>query len=122
MDTELDRLTHRELVKALVKPGATINANLTDGEANMLHMLMGIAGETGELIDALKKHIIYGKPLNKDHLIEEMGDIEFYLEGLRQELAINRDHVLEVNIQKLSKRYDGLQYSDQAANQRADKS
>jgi len=49
-----------------------------------------------------------------------MGDLEFYLEGLRQGLDITREQVLNANIEKLSKRYNGFEYSDQAANDRVD--
>ena len=84
-------------------------------------MMMGISGEAGELLDAIKKHVIYQKPLDRENAIEELGDIEFYLEGLRQGLGISRQETLDANIKKLSVRYAGLQYSDTAAQTRADK-
>lgn len=114
-------MTHPELVSALVKPGSTIAANITADEADMLHMAVGISGEAGELLDAIKKATIYKKPIDRDNVVEELGDLEFYMEGLRQNLGITREETLAQNIAKLSVRYaDG--YSDQAAQQRADKS
>lgn len=35
---------------------------------------MGLAGEAGELIDLLKKHLAHGHPLDKELLIKEAGD------------------------------------------------
>lgn len=112
---------HSEMVSKLVKPGEEIVATLTASEAHIIHMVMGICGEAGEILDAMKKAVIYRKPLDIENVIEELGDIEFYLEGLRQKLDISRDQVLEANYEKLGKRYAGHNYSDKAAQERADK-
>lgn len=114
-------IAHDELVSKLVKPGDEILSEITGRECHVLHMIMGICGEAGELLDALKKSIIYRKPLDLDNVIEELGDIEFYLEGLRQAMLIKRDETLTANINKLSKRYETLKYSNQQAIDRADK-
>lgn len=109
------------LVSALVKPGKQIIAELSPKKAHALHMVVGISGEAGELLDALKKWVLYGKPLDVENVIEELGDIEFYAEGLRAALGITREHVLEVNIAKLNKRYSSGKYSNEQAIGRADK-
>jgi NTP pyrophosphatase (non-canonical NTP hydrolase) len=114
-------LTHPQLVTRLVKDGVTIKEELTPSDAHVIHMTMGICGEAGELLDAIKKATIYRKPIDRTNVIEELGDLEFYLEGLRQELGITRKETLEANIEKLKKRYEKLSYSDQAAQERADK-
>jgi NTP pyrophosphatase (non-canonical NTP hydrolase) len=112
-----------EMVAALVKPGDEIARNITPEQAHLIHMAAGIAGEAGELLDAIKKHVIYNKALDLPHIVEELGDIEFYLEGLRQKLEIQREYVLLQNQKKLSGkggRYESG-YSDEAAQARADK-
>ena len=114
-------VTHPELVAALAKPGADIVATLTAGDAHSLHMAVGIAGEAGELLDAVKKAAIYRKPIDRANVVEELGDLEFYMEGLRQGLGITRQEVLDHNITKLSKRYSSGSYSDKHAQERADK-
>lgn len=114
-------ITHPELVQALAKPGADIVATLTPNDAHLLHMAVGIAGEGGELLDAVKKAAIYRKSIDRENVIEELGDLEFYMEGLRQGLGITRQEVLEHNIAKLSKRYSSGTYSDKHAQERADK-
>lgn len=111
---------HSDLVRELKKKPELILQAMTPLKADLDHMVMGIAGESGELVDAVKKHTIYNKPLDLDNVIEEMGDLEFYLEGLRQILGLSREEILAYNIKKLTKRYqDG--YSDKAAQERADK-
>lgn len=112
---------HAKMVKALVKSGDTIAVEVTGDEMHLIHMMMGITGEAGELLDAIKKHVIYRKPLDRANAIEELGDIEFYLEGLRQGLDISRDLTLQSNMDKLGLRYAGYKYSDEAAKTRADK-
>lgn len=90
-------------------------------EANLEHMLIGVGGEVGELMDCIKRHTIYGKPLDRTNAIEELGDIEFYLAGLRQMLGIERQETLQQNAVKLWNRYPTGSYSDQQAQERADK-
>lgn len=89
-------------------------------QANILHMAVGIAGEAAELLDAVLKHLD-GERLDVENCIEELGDIEFYAEGFRQGLGLTRGEILDANIEKLSVRYNGLNYSDQQAQDRADK-
>ena len=112
---------HANMVRDLVKDPRAIKDQLTSNHVQLIHMIMGIAGETGELLDAVKKHVMYGKPLDIDNVVEELGDIEFYLAGLRQELGIGRLSILNFNYQKLSMRYPEGSYSDAAAINRADK-
>ena len=114
-------IKHGEMVQALAKSGATIAAELTAHDAHILHMVVGVSGEAGELLDAVKKAVIYRKPLNRANVIEELGDLEFYMEGLRQSLGITREDCIEANIAKLADRYRGMIYSDKAAQDRADK-
>ena len=74
-------------------------------ENTISHCSMGLAGETGEVIDIIKKHLYYEKELDKNHITEELGDIMFYLVNLASALDISMVNVLEQNIEKLNKRY-----------------
>jgi NTP pyrophosphatase (non-canonical NTP hydrolase) len=114
-------IKHDEMVTALLKSGETIAAELTGKEANLWHLATGVSGEAGELLDAIKKHVVYRKELDRVNVLEELGDLEFYMEGMRQALGINREDCLAANIAKLGKRYEGMRYSDKAAHDRADK-
>jgi NTP pyrophosphatase (non-canonical NTP hydrolase) len=87
----------------------------------MLHACMGIAGEAGELTDAVKKHIFYEKPLDRENVIEELGDLRFYIQAMQNLLNVNEQEILQYNADKLAKRYVGLRYSNEAAISRADK-
>lgn len=112
---------YSHFVRRLAKPGQDILAGMTPEQANLMHMAIGIAGEAGELLDAIKKHVVYGKTLDMTNVIEELGDLEFYQEGMRQAIGVSRNYILQQNVNKLAVRYESLQYSDQAAAARADK-
>lgn len=115
------RPTHEGLVAALAKPGEDIRQSLDAKACHLWHMASCIPGEAGELFDAIKKSVIYGKELDLENVIEELGDLEFYMEGLRAALGIARQQCIEANIDKLQARYSEGSYSDKAAQERADK-
>jgi hypothetical protein len=71
----------------------------------ILHALMGITTECGELMDQLKKHLIYGKPLDDVNLFEEDGDLRWYLALLEFACGYTADAAQEANINKLKARY-----------------
>jgi NTP pyrophosphatase (non-canonical NTP hydrolase) len=104
-------MTHPQLVRALAKDGRLIAAEMTPSQAHLLHMTIGISGEAGELLDVVKKHVIYQKDLDCENVIEELGDLEFYMEGLRQWMGVTREACVKKNIEKLTRRY-GEKYSD----------
>ncbi|MCI4435421.1 MAG: nucleoside triphosphate pyrophosphohydrolase family protein [Ignisphaera sp.] len=112
---------YRQFVMNLVKSGEAIIETITPEKAHLLHMAVGISGEAGELLDAVKKTCIYNKELDLENVIEELGDIEFYMEGLRSSLGLTRDDILLINMEKLNKRYSKNTYSDEQAQQRVDK-
>jgi NTP pyrophosphatase (non-canonical NTP hydrolase) len=110
-----------DMVRQLKKKGEVIVYQMTPEKADLLHMAVGVAGEGGELLDAVKRHAIYDKDLDRENVVEELGDIEFFLEGVRQNLGITREETLVANIAKLGIRYVGHNYSDEQAQQRRDK-
>ena len=122
---ELVSMAFTDMVDKLAKPGEHIQASLDPYKCHLLHMTLGVSGEVGELADAIKKHVMYDKPLDIDNVIEELGDIEFYLEGIRQALNLNRNRILNLNINKLllgkNARYASGSYSNHQAQNRADK-
>jgi NTP pyrophosphatase (non-canonical NTP hydrolase) len=95
------------------------------------HFRGGVCEESGELSSVLKKHVVYGQPLTTvmkedgqtmlTHIIEEIGDVRFFLQALMNMFGISEQAILQHNANKLSKRYSQLAYSDTAANTRLDK-
>lgn len=75
------------------------------GCARLNHAAIGLCTEVGELQDALKKHIFYGKDLDRVNLAEEAGDLFYYLAVLCDELNVDISSVMATNIAKLTARY-----------------
>jgi len=106
------------MVQDLLKdPNAILNG-LTPDQLIKFIQFLGLAGEVGELIDAIKKHTMYTQSIDYNNVVEELGDIEFYLQVLRESCYITREQTLGANILKLRKRY-AKGYSDEAAKERA---
>lgn len=78
---------------------------------------MGLATETGELQDQLKKYLFYGTKLDKVNLVEEMGDLFWYLGLMADALDVSFEEIWEKNIRKLKRRY-GDKFSEEAARHR----
>lgn len=111
------------MVERLTKPGQNIIADLTPHSADLLHVSSNLLIEAAELADPIAKLAYYGKELGPEalaNIIEELGDMEFYMERIRALLGITREQTLRHNIDKLAKRY-GESYSNDAAIKRADK-
>jgi NTP pyrophosphatase (non-canonical NTP hydrolase) len=104
---------YQEMVQGLfIKP--------TDHTGRLVHAAMGIAGEAGEVVDAVKKTWVYGKPLDTENVLEECGDVLFYVTALLHECGFTLEQAMTHNRQKLAKRYpDG--WTEQAAIERKDK-
>jgi NTP pyrophosphatase (non-canonical NTP hydrolase) len=69
------------------------------------HVQLGFATESGEFAGALKKYLLYGKPLDLDNLIEEMGDLSWYLRIGCDAVGITLDELVRRNIEKLKTRF-----------------
>lgn len=79
----------------------------------LLHASLGMATEAAELLDAIKRHIFYGAPLDDINIKEEIGDSDWYREIILDVFGWTDDDVKRTNIAKLSKRYpDGFVEKD----------
>ena len=86
----------------LDRQGANIERLTTAG--------VGLAAESGEFLEIVKKMVFQGKPWNehnREHLIIELGDVMWYVAQACMALDISFDEVIERNIKKLEKRYPG---------------
>lgn len=93
---------------------------ITPQQAELLHAAIGLAGEAGELLDTVRKHVFDGHDLDVGNCIEEMGDLAFFFQAMLHALGVDRVYIEALNQAKLDERFkDG--YSDKAAQERADK-
>ncbi|WP_127715943.1 nucleoside triphosphate pyrophosphohydrolase family protein [Halobacteriovorax sp. HLS] len=111
-----------EYVKNAIKTESTdfnaMNDRLSnDGLKRLLHAGIGLSTESGEFLDALKKHIFYGKELDRVNLAEEVGDLFWYIAIVADELGLDLEDVMDKNIAKLKARY-GEKFSEEKAENR----
>lgn len=81
--------------------------------AELFHCIIGVSSESGELAEALTRQM-YGQPLDKVNMIEEIGDVCWYLVHLASYCCGSLKQAMILNIKKLLKRYRGG-YSDKKA-------
>jgi NTP pyrophosphatase (non-canonical NTP hydrolase) len=74
-------------------------------QCQLLHAGMGLVTEAGEFMDALKKHLIYGKPLDTVNLNEEIGDALWYIAMALRVTGMSFEDCMQLNIDKLHKRF-----------------
>lgn len=65
----------------------------------------GLNDESGEVIDILKKHEFQGHELNVPKIIDELGDVAWYLALACTALSVTLGDVMQHNVDKLRSRY-----------------
>lgn len=66
---------------------------------------MGLSGEAGEVVDLLKKYIFHGHKFVKEDLVNELGDVLWYVALICDSLGVPMEEVMKKNIKKLKERY-----------------
>ena len=83
---------------------------------------VGLAAESGEFVEIVKKMVFQGKPWtddNRKHLIIELGDVLWYVAQACMALEVDFDEVIEGNIKKLERRYPGGKFDINDSEHRA---
>ena len=75
----------------------------------LLMGVMGLAGESGEAVDLVKKYVFHEHDLDQKHLAKELGDVAWYLAVTAATIGYDLEEILRMNVDKLRKRYpDGF--------------
>jgi NTP pyrophosphatase (non-canonical NTP hydrolase) len=82
-----------------------IKGRIDNNKLRLLHAALGMTTEASEVADVLKKHLFYGKELDKGHLKEEIGDILYYCSIAIDALGGDYESIMEANIRKLKARF-----------------
>lgn len=87
---------------------------LTAEQSRLALYETGLAGEAGEVCDEVKKYLWHGKPLDRDKIITECGDVIWYLDRLLGWLDATLEEAMQANVDKLAQRYpEGWAAADQ---------
>ena len=82
--------------------------------SQLLTAALGLGAESGEFTEVVKKIILQGKPYNEDnvfHMKRELGDICWYIAQACMALDTTFDEIIEMNVDKLKKRYPGGEFN-----------
>lgn len=80
----------------------------------ILHAALGVTSDGGEFADAVKASMIYGKPEDVINMVEELGDVLWFINLAIRTLGYTLEDVMLANIAKLEVRYSEG-YSDAKA-------
>ncbi|WP_125579756.1 nucleoside triphosphate pyrophosphohydrolase family protein [Levilactobacillus cerevisiae] len=81
------------------------NRTLYGNEQVLTNCALGLAGETGQVVDLVKNYTFHGKSMDHDAIVKEMGDVLWYLSQISQWADIDFDEVAQDNIKRLNARY-----------------
>ena len=82
----------------------TSNKKLTPAE-HLFNAMLGLAGETGECCDLVKKHYYQDGRDITAKLIDELSDVMWYLAEAASAMGCTLNDIAEHNVEKLRKRY-----------------
>lgn len=93
-------MSYRDFVKAQWRDGNSTKDSLACA-------CIGAAGEMGEVLEPIKKHLYRDKPININDLELEVGDVLFYLQALLIHVGSGATlgDIVAKNINKLEARH-----------------
>ena len=88
--------------------GALRTASPRDKRNELLHLVLGLVGESGEVAEKFKKWV---RDLDSDEsridradIAKELGDVLWYVAGLADYLDLSLDDIAVANLDKLASR------------------
>ena len=108
--TSTESLDYAALLTRMNKLELEDDCNLSQ----LLTAALGLTAESGEFTEIVKKIILQGKPYNEDnvfHMKRELGDICWYIAQACMALDTSFDEIIEMNVEKLKKRYPGGEFN-----------
>lgn len=89
---------------AQYEEGAAKTCTLKGTDEDLYHAIFGVGSELGELADAAKRQLVYGKRMDVVNLMEEVGDVMWYLHKITRVLGFSLADAARANVAKLDHR------------------
>jgi NTP pyrophosphatase (non-canonical NTP hydrolase) len=105
---EFENSLHERLSFGAYQQAAERTANRKDVdtvEKRLANFALGLAGESGEACDLVKKHLFHGHHLDRDKIKKELGDVLWYIATMAHTLGMRLEDVAQANVDKLRARY-----------------
>jgi NTP pyrophosphatase (non-canonical NTP hydrolase) len=108
----LDAASKLDLYRQMVENRESPVKMITDAVqveqiARVLHAILGICSEGGELAEMIKKHLAYGKEFDHANFLEELGDVMWYIQLAANVMGYTILDIMQANNDKLAIRYGG---------------
>lgn len=81
------------------------NRTLYGNEQVLTNLALGLASESGEVVDIVKKYTFQGHQLDDAVLTKKIGDVLWYLSQIAEWNNVDFEQVAQQNIEQLKKRY-----------------
>lgn len=78
------------------------------GKNLLIGFALGLGGETGEVLDDIKKREYHGRDISIEHTAEELGDVLWYVANIATQLGYKLEDIAMSNVNKLIDRYPEL--------------
>lgn len=98
-----------------------VEADLDAVTPDMLHAVMGIINESGELAEMIYATLYKKKPLDVTNFVEEAGDSFWFWMLALHSIGVSPEEVFRRNINKLKVRYPGKFDATQLSDENRDK-
>lgn len=89
---------------AQYEAGAAKTCTLKGTNEDLYHAVFGVVSEAGELGDAMKRHLVYDKPIDPVNIMEEVGDVMWYLHKITRTFGRSLADAARMNVAKLDNR------------------
>ncbi|MCY4309749.1 MAG: nucleoside triphosphate pyrophosphohydrolase family protein, partial [Rhodospirillaceae bacterium] len=78
-----------------------------DDAASLIVPMLGLAGETGQLLSEYKKHLRDGEAhrLFKERVSEELGDLLWYIANVASKFELSLSAIADANLVKVRHRW-----------------
>ena len=80
-----------------------------DAAGRLLDPACGLAEEAGETLALVRRHVLVGKPLDRERLADELGDVLWCLAATADAAGLSLESIAARNLAKLAARHpDGF--------------
>ncbi len=93
---------------------------MVDKCRNLANAGLGLTGESGEVADLIKKHLYQGHELCSERLVEDLGDVLWYITLTAEILGVGLEDIAQKNIEKPKKRYPNGYRDEDSVNRKSD--
>lgn len=95
---------------------SVVDDGMTNNDIRILHAIMGMCTESGELVASFLPKLMHGDELDMVNMQEEIGDLMWYTAILIDAVCPGKfEEILCKNVEKLRKRYTNQQFSKECA-------